>query len=209
MLADEINRATPRTQSALLEAMNEKQVTVDGVTYSLQEPFFVIATQNPHEQYGTYPLPESQLDRFMLWLSLGYPHREQEMRVIVEEPSEKIGELEAPVAGKAEVLGIQKAVEKVKVSAPVLAYIMDIVEATRKHPEIAVGSSTRGAIHLKRMAMALAFLEGRDYVIPDDVKKVAPFVLKHRIVWKSRDRASGEFAIASIRALVDSVTLRL
>ncbi len=209
VLADEINRATPKTQSALLEAMSEEQVTVDGVTYHLSTPFFVIATQNPFEQHGTYPLPESQLDRFMLWLNLGYPSREDEIKIIENDPAERVEFLVQPVADADTVKRIIQAVERVSVSEKILGYIMDIVEKTRTHPEILIGASTRAGIHLRRASAAFAFLKGRDFVTPDDVKAVAPYVLKHRLVWKRWDVDRFDSRAAAIRSIIDSVCVPL
>lgn len=182
VLADEINRATPKAQSALLEAMSERQVTVDGITYSLERPFLVIATQNPYEHYGTFPLPESQLDRFALWLSLGYPSREKEIEIFDEEPSEKIEELVEVVMGKEELREIINAVKNVYVDKKILSFIMDIVEGTRTSRKFVTGVSPRAGIFIKRASQAFAFLKGRDYVVIDDVKRIAPHVLKHRLI---------------------------
>lgn len=182
VLADEINRATPRTQSSLLEAMEEKQITVDGTTYPMEEPFFVMATQNPVESYGTFPLPEAQLDRFFMKLSLGYMTREQEMRVLSGAPAaENLKELE-PVLSRQEIAEMKAAFPQVSVHADVLGYIMDIVEKTRTESRFVTGVSTRGAIALYRAAQATAALKGRDFVIPEDVLFTAPHVLSHRMV---------------------------
>jgi len=182
VLADEINRATPKTQSALLEAMAEKQVTVDGRTYKLPEPFFVIATQNPVEHYGTYPLPESQMDRFMMRITLGYPDRETEKEILMgRNPMERI-ETVRRVTSKGEILEALSEVKEVYISPEVAEFIVSLVWATREDPRIVLGVSTRGAVHLSQCSRALAYVRGRDFVVPEDVIEVAPYVLSHRIV---------------------------
>jgi len=181
VLADEINRATPRTQSSLLEAMEERQITVDGTTHLLEEPFMVMATQNPLESYGTFPLPEAQTDRFFMRLSLGYMKREQELSVISRGSAvDIINSLEQVVTAE-ETAAIRSAFRDVRVSDEVSAYIMNIVTATREESRFIMGVSTRGAIALYRAAQACAAFEGRDYCIPEDVKFVAPYVLAHRL----------------------------
>lgn len=185
LLADEINRTSPRTQSALLEAMSESQVSVDGKTYPLEDPFLVLATQNPFEFEGTYPLPESQLDRFMIRLRIGYPPRSAERDLLADHrEGEPIDRLE-PVVSLDDVRSLQKAVRAVSVESSVCDYMLDLVEATRAHEELAVGVSTRGALMLYRAAQALATLRGRDYVVPDDAKEVALPVMAHRVISKS------------------------
>ena len=182
LLADEVNRATPRTQSALLEAMNDQQVTVDRTTHPLPSPFFVIATQNPYEYEGTYPLPESQLDRFMLRVAIGYPSERMERQVIrAQERSHPIETL-ASVATGEQILGLQKATRAVRLEDAVLAYALAIGRGTREHDLLRVGASPRANIALSRAAQARAFLSGRDYVIPDDVKSLAVPVLAHRVL---------------------------
>ena len=186
VIADEINRTTPRTQSALLECMGERQATVDGVTYALDTPFFVIATQNPIESYGTFPLPEAQTDRFLMKLSLGYPNFESEMTMLSEYKDRKpISEL-APVCKKSDVAEIIELVQKITVSEQVKKYIVMIADKSRNLDRVAVGISPRGTLALMRAAQANAGLEGRDYVIPDDVKTVARPVLSHRIITRSQ-----------------------
>ncbi|MBQ1521973.1 MAG: MoxR family ATPase [Erysipelotrichaceae bacterium] len=181
ILADEINRATPRTQSALLEAMEEKQVTVDGNTYKLEEPFIVMGTQNPIESYGTFPLPEAQLDRFFMKLSMGYMTRGQEASILGRtDAKDLISELKQ-VVNKEETAEVLREINKVTVSEDVVNYIMDIVEATRKDPSLACGVSTRGTLALYKASQITAAMEGRDYVIPEDVKKEALGILSHRI----------------------------
>ncbi len=181
VLVDELNRTTPRTQSALLEAMEERQVTVDGQTFKLPDPFFVIATQNPHEHHGTFPLPESQLDRFSVSLSLNYPDSETEKRIIIENIDEKPYERVSPVVTAEDILRAQQEVRRIRIENSIIDYIVRIVSETRKSDQIALGASPRASIALAQIARALAYLNGREYVIPDDVKYAAPFVLKHRI----------------------------
>lgn len=175
ILADEINRATPRTQSSLLECMEERQVTVEGVSIKLPRPFIVMATQNPIEYEGVFPLPEAQLDRFLMKLSIGYPSYEDEMEIIrlqkIRHPIEDL----KPVSSLDEVISIQEKIKEVYVDETVIQYILDIVSATRKHSDIAVGASPRGSLALFRTSQALAYIRGRDYVLPDDIKELAPW----------------------------------
>jgi MoxR-like ATPase len=182
VLADEINRTNPRTQSALLEAMNERQVTVDGNTYSLEEPFIVIATQNPHDFYGTYPLPESQLDRFLLRIQLGYPELEIEKEVVYTGGTDYLLEEISPVVTSEDVIRLADMVERVKVESVLLDYLMEIVNESRKERTLTLGISPRGAIHLFRASQAVALMEGRNYAIPDDLQSVLVPVLSHRII---------------------------
>jgi len=185
VLADEINRAPPRTQSALLEAMSDRQVTVDGVTYKLPEPFIVVATQNPFEFEGTYPLPESQLDRFLLRISLGYPSREEERRVLASHRGgEPVDTLES-VVSCADIVRLQHAVREVQFDESLDNYLLDIVHATRDCEELHVGVSTRGALSLYRAAQAAALVDGRDFVTPDDIKQLAAPTLSHRVVGRN------------------------
>ncbi len=182
ILADEINRATPRTQSALLEAMAEKQVTVDGVTRPMSRPFMVVATQNPIEHEGTFPLPEAQLDRFLMKIAVGYPSIEHE-KVILEKQRESHPIHSLGAVGSAdELLQMQGLIKKVQVHDSIRDYILKIVDATRKHPDLALGASPRGSLNLFRASQALAALDGRDYAIPDDVKMLAPALLSHRLI---------------------------
>jgi MoxR-like ATPase len=190
VLADEINRATPKTQSALLEAMAERQVTVDGETYELPEPFFVIATQNPLEHYGTYPLPESQMDRFMLRLSLGYPDADTEKEIVMGiNPLERIESIRSVVSPR-EISSAQEEVKKVYVSEEVADFIVSLVSMTRSNPKVFLGASTRGTIHLAQCSRALAYMKGRDFVVPEDVLEMAVPVLSHRLLL--REGVSGE-----------------
>lgn len=184
VLADEINRTTPRTQSALLEAMSERQVSVDGTTHLLERPFMVIATQNPLEFEGTYPLPESQLDRFLMRISVGYPERDQELRVLVDHRAgEPVDRLEAVLTGR-QVEELQDEVRRVRVDDSINEYLLDVVHATRTTEDLQVGVSIRGALSYYRACQALAMTEGRDYVVPDDVKRLAVPILSHRVLTK-------------------------
>ncbi|MCX7603039.1 MAG: MoxR family ATPase [Bryobacteraceae bacterium] len=185
LLADEINRTTPKTQSALLEAMNEHQITIDGVTYPMAEPFMVIATQNPVEHHGTYPLPESQMDRFLMRIRIGYPDPGSE-REIVRAVRPATAPDVRPVLTPAELLEIQRAVASIRVDEALLDYILAIVEQTRRHEQLALGVSPRGAQGLYRAAQAMALIEGRDYVLPDDIKRLAVPVFAHRVVLNQR-----------------------
>jgi len=188
LLADEINRATPRTQSALLEAMAERQVTVDGVTHKLSDNFFVIATQNPIEYEGTFPLPEAQLDRFTIRISLGYPDKESEIEVLESQKIRHPIEDLKPVGSPEEFSQEKQKVREVKVSQEVKEYIVNIVDATRHHESLKYGSSPRGSLALMHVSMAWAYINGRDFVLPDDVKKVAPYVLIHRIIQSTESK---------------------
>jgi MoxR-like ATPase len=204
VLADEINRTTPRTQSALLEAMSDRQVSVEGKTYPLDPPFIVLATQNPFEFEGTYVLPESQLDRFMIRLRMGYPNRAEERRVLSThregEPVESLG----PRLTANDVLRLQQAVRQIQVEDSISDYLLDIVHMTRRSEDLHVGVSTRGALTLYRAAQSLALVSGRDFVIPDDIKTLAVPILSHRVLGKSFLQA-GEFGAAEaiIRDIVD------
>jgi MoxR-like ATPase len=205
LLTDEINRATPRTQSALLEAMQERQVTIDGATHALPRPFLVLATQNPVELEGTFPLPEAQLDRFMLRLELGYPAAEEEVAILERyeqtEPLEGI----APVADAAAVLEQQHAIRSVPVSDPVRRYLVDVVRATRASDDVQLGASPRASLALHRGAQALAALRGRDFVRPDDVKELAVPVLAHRLILAPEARLRGRSPAEVVRNAVAKV----
>ena len=190
ILADEINRATPRTQSSLLEAMEERQITVDGVTTRLEEPFMVMATQNPLESYGTFPLPDAQMDRFFMRLSLGYMTREQELSVIARPSTQAIVEGLETVVSPEDTACVRSTYTQVAVSADVLGYLMDIIQATRRESSFLAGVSTRGAIALYKASQVHAAIHGRDYVIPEDVQDVAPYVLCHRLAIGSGMKAS-------------------
>jgi len=206
VLADEINRAPPRTQSALLEAMSDRQVSADGTTHPLPKPFMVIATQNPFEFEGTYPLPESQLDRFLVRISMGYPDREAERQVLAtHRDGEPVDQLQ-PVLKASQALELQQQVRDVTVDDSVYDYILDIAEATRNCEELKVGASTRGALCLYRAAQALAVIEGRQFVVPDDVKRLSTAVLAHRVIPRGHHYSSRREAVELlIQQLVDDV----
>ena len=186
VLADEINRTTPKTQSALLEAMNEAQVTVDNKTHPLPRPFFVLATQNPIEHHGTYPLPESQLDRFLLRIRMGYPARSSEKEIMKRDGAAALGAMGDAVMDAADVVRLQETVAGVRAEEALLDYALAIVERTRNDERILLGASPRGSVMLHRAAQARAFLDGRDYLLPDDVKRLVIPVFAHRIVLNSR-----------------------
>ncbi len=205
VLADEINRAGPRTQAALLEAMEERQVTVDGVTHPLPRPFLVLATQNPIELEGTFPLPEAQVDRFLLRVSLGYPAEDEERTILRRfREHNPLDELE-PVISAAEVSELQRIVRQVFVHPAVETYILRLVAATRNHEAIQLGASPRGSLALYRTSQALAALRGRAYVLPDDVKRVLGPALEHRLIVTSRTRVRGHSAAAVLRELAAQV----
>lgn len=186
VLADEINRTNPKTQSALLEAMNEKKVSVERKTFILPEPFMIMATQNPIEFHGTFPLPESQLDRFMMHIKLGYAAPEHERLAIREQTSFDLLDKLTHVVTKTEIIGMQADAERVSADDTILDYLMTIIEETRRHEKIRLGVSTRGAQFFLRAARAHAYYEGRDYVVPDDIKTLAPLVLGHRLILKTK-----------------------
>ncbi|MEG3938331.1 MULTISPECIES: AAA family ATPase [unclassified Microcoleus] len=202
LLADEINRATPRTQSALLEVMEEKQVTVDGISRSVPAPFFVIATQNPIEYQGTFPLPEAQMDRFTLSLTLGYPEALEELQMLERLSDTFAVEDLQPCISLSEVQELRRLCAAVKVEGSLKQYIVDLVRSTREDEEITLGVSPRGAVALHRASQALAFISGRDYVTPDDVKDLAPHVLSHRLI-----PAGGRRAKAIVDKLLKSVPI--
>lgn len=203
VLADEINRTNPKTQSALLEAMNERRVSVERKTYDLPEPFMVIATQNPFEYRGTFPLPESQLDRFMMHLKLGYPGEEHEKEAIRKQLDLKDIEKLGPVVTGTEVLKMQEETDRVWVEESLIDYMLLIVNGTRENDKIRLGASTRGAQFLLRAARANAYCEGRGFVIPEDIKHVAPYVLGHRLILKRQTYISD--AVRVIREIINKV----
>jgi MoxR-like ATPase len=208
VLADEINRTTPKTQSSLLEAMSEAQISVDNQTYPLSQPFMVIATQNPSEYHGTFPLPESQLDRFLMRLRIGYPSPEEERKVLDRAPSLHPAEGLDPVLTAQDVLDLQAEVDKVFVDESLTEYLLSIVQATRQSELLSLGVSTRGALALSRTAKALALVRGRTYCLPDDIKELAPTVLSHRImVARSQGARQRSFEQAEriIQDLVESI----
>ena len=207
VLADEINRATPKTQAALLEAMEEHQVTVDGVTHPLPPPFMVVATQNPIEYEGTFPLPEAELDRFLMRLSLGYPDFAEEMAIIErQEQTHPIDSLE-PVARPEEVVRMQEAAKQVYVDRLVRHYIVTLTEATRSHRDVALGASPRATLGLFRTARALALVQDRDYVVPDDIKMLAPAALSHRIVLSPAARMRGIRSEVVVNELLNQINV--
>jgi len=188
LLADEINRATPKTQSALLEAMEERQITVDGITHTISEPFIVLATQNPIEYEGTFPLPEAQLDRFFMKIQIGYPTLLDEVRIIEEQQIQHPLESISSITGVDEILAMNKFVKKVYISTQVKKYIVQIIRSTRENKEIYLGCSPRGSLALARAGQIFAAMSGRDYVIPDDVKYLADSVLSHRLIIQPTSR---------------------
>ena len=215
VLADEINRTTPRTQSALLEAMNEAQVSIDGKTMPLPQPFLVIATQNPVEHHGTYPLPESQLDRFLMRIKMGYPSPETEREILRKRVGTLREDLLAtlePIADVSEVLAMQDSVAQIKVDSSLHDYALDIVNRTRTSELLALGVSPRGTLMLQRAAQARAFLDGRDYCLPDDFKQLAVPVFSHRVVASSRHASlqkKSETTESVLRDIVESVPVPL
>lgn len=212
VLADEINRTTPRTQSALLEAMNEAQVSMDGKTLPLPKPFLVIATQNPVEHHGTYPLPESQLDRFLMRIKMGYPSRETEREILRKRAGDDPVTSLPPVADVHDVLAMQDEVGRVKVDSSLHDYALEIVNRTRNSDQLALGVSPRGTLMLQRAAQARAFLDGRDYCLPDDFKQLAVAVFSHRVVASSRHASmqkKSETTESVLREIVDSIRVPL
>lgn len=209
LLADEINRATPRTQAALLEAMQEQQVTVDGMTRDLPRPFLVLATQNPIEYEGTFPLPEAQLDRFLMRLSIGYPSRVDERQILTnlwrEHPITKIGK----VANGEELASLQKRIWDVNVDVTLQDYIVGLAEATRRHPDLSLGVSPRGSLALLKTAQALAAIRGRDYVIPEDIKTLVPLTLAHRIILTPEAELRGRTALTILEDILEKTPLDL
>ena len=212
IVADEINRTTPKTQSALLEAMNESQVTVDNHTHPLPKPFLVLATQNPIEHHGTYPLPESQLDRFLMRIRMGYPARESEKEIIRNHSAAGAVEQLVPLMDAADVAAMQETVSRVKVDDSLLDYALEIIERTRQTEQLSLGVSPRGAVMLHRAAQARAFLEGRDYCLPDDFKRLILPVFAHRVVVSSRyvsTQKKSEQGEAILREILDTTRVPL
>jgi len=208
VLADEINRTTPKTQSSLLEAMSEAQISVDNQTHPLSQPFMVIATQNPAEYHGTFPLPESQLDRFLMRLRIGYPSPEEERKVLGRSPSLHPAENLQPMLAAQDVLDLQAQVDKVFVDESLMEYLLSIVQATRESELLSLGVSTRGALALNRASKSLALVRGRTYCVPDDIKELAPTVLSHRVMvarTQGLRQRSFEQAERIIQDIVDSV----
>ena len=206
LLADEINRASPKVQSALLEVMEEHQISIDGTTHKLPQPFMVLATQNPVETYGTYHLPEAQMDRFFMRVSMGYPSEEEELQILSRtEHSNPLENIREAALHPEDILQLQKQVENVFVSDAVKRYILQIVAATRQHEALMLGASPRGSISLYKAAKANAFLEGRDYVLPDDVKVMAESVLAHRLILSPKGKAQQGDTRAVVAAVLESV----
>ncbi len=207
VLADEINRTTPKTQAALLECMEERQVTIDGVGHPLPSPFFVIATQNNIELSGTYPLPEAQLDRFAAKLSIGYPDREAESRILTNQRHSPPVDSINPVVDAAEILAMQSAVRDVHVDPSVQDYILNLVGATREMPVVSLGASPRGSLNLLYACQAYAALQSRNYILPDDVKALAPIVLAHRIIVRPEQRMRGVTALSCVQEALNRVAV--
>jgi MoxR-like ATPase len=207
VLGDEINRASPKTQSALLECMEERQVTLDGTTRLLEEPFMVIATQNPIEHEGTYPLPESQLDRFMMRLSMGYPNRSSELEILDTHGSRHLLDELQPVTDATEVAALVGMARQVYVASSLKSYIVDITEASRSHPDVFLGASPRASLFLLRAARASAASQARDYVIPDDIKNLAVPVLAHRVLLSPEAQMRGASAEEVLGSLLDQVPI--
>lgn len=205
LLADEINRASPRTQSSLLEAMSEGQATIDGVRYPLPAPFLVLATQNPVDFQGTYPLPEAQLDRFLIQMSLGYPDRDMEVEILFDQAVDVPIDHIHPVLSLAQVLDLQAKVREVRVERSVAEYVTDLTRKTRQHPHLKLGVSPRGTLMLFRAAQAAAFMAGREFVMPDDVQRVAGAVLAHRTVLTSKAKFGSMSKDQVIREIVAEV----
>ena len=207
LLADEINRTIPRTQSSLLECMEESQLTIDGKTYSLPNPFFVIATQNPIELEGTFPLPEAQLDRFLLKAQLGYPDREEEIQIMEQFQKKNPFEELAVVTTPEEMLELRQARCSIRVSAPVKEYIADIVRATRSHAAVEFGASPRGSLGLMKAGQAQALVRGREFVLPDDIKSLTVPVIAHRLVLKQQERLRGEDSRALLESILEDISI--
>lgn len=205
LLADEVNRASPRTQSALLEAMEERQVTVEGEKYFLGNQFFVIATENPVESHGTYPLPESQMDRFMIELSPGYLDRDTEVTVLADQLADHPLNTVKPVVTEKEVAEVAEAVTRVRISEELRYYIVDLVSATRDAEHVALGASVRASLALQRLSQALALFDGRVFVVPEDINESAPFVLAHRLQLTSQAKFSGVTATAVVNAILQRI----
>jgi MoxR-like ATPase len=206
LLADEVNRAPPRTQSALLEAMQERQVTIENETLKLEKPFIVLATQNPIEYEGTYPLPEAQLDRFILKLSIGYPSAEEEVEIVERRNQRKTDDVTInKVAGAEEVLQMQKAVEEIHIDQAVERYVVEIVRGTRTHQDVEIGASPRGSLAIMKLSKAKAWLNGRGYVIPDDVKAIAVPALSHRLILKPEQWLRGGKTAAIVEEILRKV----
>jgi MoxR-like ATPase len=207
LLADEINRATPRTQSSLLECMEERQISVEGDTHKLEKPFFVLATQNPIENYGTFPLPEAQLDRFLMKVKMGYPERAEEQKILdLFDKQSPLEDLTA-VCSSEDIINMQQQYVEVTVNKDVSAYILDIIEATRNHESIELGASPRASIALYKAAQAYAYINGRKYVRPDDIIYLAPTILSHRIILKGLSKHRKTEAAILINEIISSISV--
>ena len=209
LLADEINRATPRTQAALLEAMQERQVTADGVTHPLPDPFLVMATQNPIEFEGTFPLPEAQLDRFLMRLSLGYPDSEEEARVLRHLNERHPIDTLQSTADPSELASLSDQVAKVHVEPALESYIVELVRATREHPDLVLGASPRGSLALHKTSQALASVRNRDHVLPDDIKRMAPFTLPHRLLMTPEAHLKGRTTSEVVEEILSQAEIHL
>ncbi|MEN2984576.1 MAG: MoxR family ATPase [Dictyoglomaceae bacterium] len=207
ILADEINRATPRTQSSLLEAMEERQITVDGITRKLPDPFMVLATQNPIETYGVFPLPEAQLDRFFMRIKIGYPKREEEVEIINRNRRFDLLEGIETVVTKEEIDYVRKNYTNVKISKEVMDYLLDIIDKTRNSDNIQLGVSPRGSIALFKGCQVYALFQGRDYIIPEDIKELAPYILNHRIITLGTMKSKDIYGF--IRTIIESIKVPL
>lgn len=205
VLADEINRATPRTQSSLLEAMEEKQITIDGVTRRLDDPFMVLATQNPIESYGTFPLPEAQMDRFFMRITMGYPKHDEEIEIILKFKDENPIKTLEKIISREEIDFVRNNYHNIYASKEVIEYLMAIIEGTRKNESIQIGVSPRGTLALFKACQAYAAINGRDFIIPEDVKKIAPYVLNHRVVVKGINRGSSIFEL--LNSIINNIAV--
>ena len=207
VLADEVNRATPKTQSAMLEAMDERQVTVEGVTHRVPSPFMVMATQNPVEYEGTFPLPEAQLDRFLVIIRLGYPTIEEELEIVERQQMAHPIDTLTPVAEADEVVELQRAIREIYVDTLVKQYIVSLVDATRSHPDVALGASPRASLALFRGGQAVALIRGRDYVLPDDVKALAVPMLSHRMIISAAARMRGVDSSEAVETILEQTAI--
>ena len=205
VLAAAVNRATPKTQSAMLEAMDERQVTVEGITHSVPSPFMVMATQNPVEYEGTFPLPEAQLDRFLLIISLGYPTIEEELEIIERQQMAHPIETLEPVASAQEVIDLQRTIRSIYVDDLVKQYIVNLTDATRSHADISLGASPRASLAMYRGGQAIALIRGRDFVLPDDVKELAPAMLSHRMIVSPAARMRGVSSMEVVEAILEQI----
>ena len=207
LLADEINRSSPKSQSALLEVMEERQVSIDGTTYELPKPFMVLATQNPVETFGTYHLPEAQMDRFIIKISMGYPNKDEELDILFRNENEVLPKELNQVISREEIVYLSENIKNVKCSKAIQEYIVDIVEATRQADYIKLGVSPRGSIAMYKMAKAYAYVKGRDYVVPDDIKKLSPYVFAHRIMLTPKGKTVVDSSEEAVNRILREVTV--